>query len=296
MKRLISKAYDSICSPFYRRYLLSNSVESSRLLILGTLPRSGTHFIKFLFANYLKINSEGLSSTFVSPSEMNEYFPNNFQYSYLNLKKRPLGRVFVNNIKEPTKLLKLMDLDDFTRTHYSFQFQYWKNSPVLHSFRNPLDFSVSIFNYMFKNRQNVEVVKNPFDAFLHYQDYYCRTYLSYLEASTSCNYKLLRISYEDLITDPCSIFSLILSWLGLEPKLNYVEEACFRSSIKNVNKLEKHHKTSINPKAELKTGSFVSSGNIGQWKSFFSPSQIDIVEEKLNLYKISLDDFQLETY
>lgn len=293
MKSRLIHAYDSINYIRYSSYLRRRHIDESKLLVLGTLPRSGTHLIKFLFSNYINLICNGVDSQEITPAEMNSFFPNNYQYSYLNLKARPFGKVFVDKIKKPTKMLKSIDLDDFTRSHASFQKVYWKKSPVLHTYRNPLDYSVSMYHYMFKKRNSNLDINSPMDVFEIYKEYYIETYLSYVHASSQAKFKLLRVPYEQLMNDKENSFAIILHWLGLEPNDHYIEEACERSSINKVVKLEDISKSKINPEASLQKGSFVNNGGVGQWKEYFSTSDIVSVEKSLNKKNISLDDFDI---
>ena len=103
LKEKLSNSYDSLMYPFYERYLSNRNLDPEKILILGTIPRSGTHLIKFLFSNYILLLDKGMDSEIASPSIMNSFFPNNYQYSYFNLKKRPFGKVFVDQIEKPTK-------------------------------------------------------------------------------------------------------------------------------------------------------------------------------------------------
>jgi len=293
MKSRLIHAYDSINYPRYSSYLRRRNINESKLLVLATIPRSGTHLIKFLFSNYINLICNGVDSRAITPREMNNFFPNNYQYSYLNLKARPFGNVLVDKIKKPTKMLESIDLNDFTRSHASFQKTYWKNSPVLHTYRNPLDYSVSMFHYMFKKRNSKPDINSPMDVFELYKEYYIETYLSYVYASKLAKFKLLRVPYEQLMKDKVNSFAIILHWLGLEPNDYYVEEACQRSSINKVIKLEGASKNKINPDASLQKGSFINNGSVGQWREYFSDSDIASVEKSLNKRSISLEDFDI---
>ena len=279
MKKQFLRTYDSFNYLFYSHYLKKNKIDQSKLLILGTIPRSGTHLMKFLFSNYINLLNNGLDSRAIKPNEMNEFFPNNYQYSYFNLKARTRpNKMYVKNIKKPTPMLRKIGLDDLTRSNAYFQEVYWKNSPVLHTYRNPLDYSVSMYHYMYKSRDIKSNIKCPMDVFNKYYEYYIGMYFSYLNASKSAKFKLLRMPYEELMRDTKTSFAIMLHWLGIEPNDNLVSEACDRSSIKKVVKLEEVAESKINPDASLSHGSFVKSGNSGQWKEFFSSKDIEIVE------------------
>jgi len=294
MKKQFLRTYDSFNYLFYSYYLKKNKIDQSKLLILGTIPRSGTHLMKFLFSNYINLLNNGLDSKAIKPNEMNEFFPNNYQYSYFNLKARSRpNKMYVKNIKKPTPMLRKIGLDDLTRSHAYFQEVYWKNSPVLHTYRNPLDYSVSMYHYMFKKRNSNLDINSAMDVFEMYKEYYIGTYLSYVHASSQAKFKLLRVPYEQLMNNKENSFAIILHWLGLEPNDHYVEEACKRSSINKVVKLENVSQSKINPEASLQKGSFINNGGVGQWKEYFSSSDIVSVEKSLNKKNISLDDFDI---
>ena len=82
MKKQFIKTFDSLNYIFYKSYLKKNNIDESKLLILATIPRSGTHLIKFLFSNYIKLLACKTQSEPVSPDEMNNFFPNNYQFMY----------------------------------------------------------------------------------------------------------------------------------------------------------------------------------------------------------------------
>lgn len=296
LKEILSNLYDSSMYPFYERYLSNRKLNPKKILILGTIPRSGTHLIKFLFSNYILLLHKGMESEISSPSMMNKFFPNNYQYSYFNLKKRPFGKVFVDQIEKPTKHLSYLGLTDFTRSHAAFQRSYWRKSPVIHSYRNPLDYSVSLFHYMYKNRDSNlnRSISNPFELFLLQKEYYFKTYISYLEAEKSGSYNLIRFSYEELMKDTPLIFEKIIIWLGLEPNKSYILEACSRSSIRNVSKLESEQ-NKINPNASVQSGNFARHGGSGQWREYFSKTELLDVEKETNKYGLSLEDFNIDS-
>ena len=81
---------------------------------------------------------------------MNQMLPNNWHLHYMSYNKLPLGPLVEKMPHSPNNLIKNINLDDITRSHSIFQEIFWQNSQILHLYRNPLDYSVSLFNYKHK--------------------------------------------------------------------------------------------------------------------------------------------------
>lgn len=288
--------YEFVVDYGYRYRLQKLGVNRERMLILGTIARSGTHYTLFLLANYLKIaDSKGNDMTAVRPSEMNQMFPNNWHLSYLNSRKIPVGPIFSGKHHKPTKLLDLIGLNDISRSHVLYQTRFWKKSPVLHIYRNPLDYAVSYYHYMHKNRKSESktMPNNPFEVLQMQFENYVAMYKSYEAASRDCNRKILRMSYEDIKTKPVPCLRIILRWIGIEPKEEYLECAVNNSSIEVIKNMESGGEI-VNPTANLKKGKFARNGNIGQWRDYFDSYQFSEAEKMFKDVGINLSDFTLE--
>jgi hypothetical protein len=279
----------------YHYLLKSRNLEKSKMLVLGTIARSGTHYMKFLISNYLRAAYDDKDKGAITPIEMNEMFPNNWHLSYLNIRKIPIGNVFPDTYKEPTLLLKNIGLDEFTRSHATFQRVFWKNSPVLHLYRNPLDYSVSYYHYMHKNRLDADMkgIDSPVDVLNIQFDNYVQMYLSYLKAARSGKFKIIRFPYEEIKLHPVRSLKLILRWLGEEPLEKNLEWAVEKASIKNVQKMEGVQGT-VNPTALNLTGRFARDGGIGQWKEHFNEAAFQKARDKFRGVGIELENFILE--
>ena len=279
----------------YTYRLRSRNLQKHNMLILGTIARSGTHYMKFLMSNYLRAAYEDKDKGPITPVEMNEMFPNNWHLLYLNVYKMPIGNIFPEAYKKPTPLLKNIGLDEFTRSHATFQKVFWKNSPVLHLYRNPLDYSVSYYHYMHKNRSGVEMdgIDSPVDVLNRQFVNYVQMYLSYLYAARSGKYKIIRFPYEEIKLHPVRSLKLILRWLGEEPLEKNLEWAAEQASIKKVQKME-GLQGAINPTATNLTGRFARDGGVGQWKEHFNETDFQAAKDKFRTAGIELEDFILE--
>ena len=222
----------------YKTLLNANSISEDKLLILATVARSGTHYVMLLLTNYINLlNGSGFQ---IGPSEMNKILPNNWHLNYMSYHKLPLGPFIQSPPKKPNKLIKSIGLDEITRSHSLFQSIYWKKSQILHLYRNPLDYSVSLYNYKHKKRSDLpNRCKNPSEVMELKFENYCDMYNSYKKASKSGRYRILRISYENLIQNPNFYLGSIISWLGNEPDYNLINKAVNFSSINKVQKLKK---------------------------------------------------------
>jgi hypothetical protein len=280
----------------YLRRLRSYELNPENVLVLGTIARSGTHYMLILFANYINLMSsdkEEYGNGRVTPETMSNYFPNNWHLNYFGYKRFSMLNPFPEKILKPTELIDIINLSDIVRTHYEFQPSFWKNCNVLHIYRNPLDYSVSLFNYMYINRGDTTTYKNPYDLLLDRIDSYIDIYKSYKDASSSGRYKVMRISYESLVSNPEYYFSQVLLWLGVSSDSNKVKQSVYNASIKNVKKFqEKGGK--VNPTAKLKNNKFVNSGLIGQWKNYYTNEQKKRIEHLMLKRNVNLDDFCIE--
>ena len=66
---------------YYKPLLRQQGLREERMLVIGTIARSGTHYAMLLLSNYLAA-IQGRSEP-VTPSEMNDMFPN----TWINVSK-----------------------------------------------------------------------------------------------------------------------------------------------------------------------------------------------------------------
>lgn len=312
LKVLLPKPIKSVLRKWYRRTLVNRyecflrklEIKQNQLLILSTIARSGTHYTKFLFANYIKLAS-GIDNGPVTPKEMNSMLPNIWHYAYLG--GHPFSPAGTRKFKKPTPDLALLGLVDIPRSHYPYMHSYWGKSPILHIYRNPLDYAVSIYHYKFKDQKrdlstsnnglttagDMPTIANPVEALEYRFDDYVNMYLSYRSEAQRSRPQLLRMSYEDLKRSPEACLRMIIRWLGIEPHSSTTEKAVHYSSIKTVNQLERPGGT-IQPERTYVKGKFARDGSIGQWKEYFTESDLEHFANKFASAGINLDEFTLE--
>ena len=276
----------------YKSILSKSNIDEEDLLIIGTIARSGTHYMMMMLANYITKKTDNDLS--IGPTEMNEMFPNNWHLNYMSYHRLPLGPFNLKIPEPPNKLIKNIGLTEITRSHSIFQPIYWKRSPVLHLYRNPLDYAVSLYNYKHKKRPDLpNRCASPDEVLSLKFKNYVEMYKSYKLAAQSGRYTLLRFSYENLVSKPTFYLKATLQWLGHEPDPELVADAVNASSIKKVQTAERTG-SAVNPDAHDLNGSFISSGQIGQWKDYFSSRdfrkwEIAFQEQGIDLNKFILD-------
>ncbi|MCK5706701.1 MAG: sulfotransferase domain-containing protein [Candidatus Aureabacteria bacterium] len=291
-KTIMRPVFDLYRKLRYESFLWRLGVKKEELLILATITKTGTHYMRFLFANYLK-QLDNSSNNPAGPFDIDDMFPNGWHLAYLG------GRPY----KKPTPLLNLLGLHDMPRSHIDYQEAYWKNSRVLHLYRNPLDYAV--FLYIFKYQYYKDLagtVSGPVEVLnKHFEDY-IKMYLSYcVAAKANSNTKLLSISYEDLSRQPQVCLRTIIRWLGFEPDPYKVDLAVQYSSeqvtslIGAGERWQRDNTVPANPSViEEFINTCINEGSIGQWKKYFNSSDVRLVQDKLNRFGVDLYDFVLE--
>lgn len=262
-------------------------VSKKRLLILATIPKSGRTYASFLVTNYLRLAS-GTARSPLSYTEMGSMVPNTWDRAYWG--EAPLDR------QMPTPSLSLLGLDDFVVTHMPYRSPYWDQSRVLHLYRNPLDYAVSFYFNAFDPRWNQsQSVSGPVEILDRYLEEYAQLYLSFRDVARAGNTNVLRLSYEDLVTNPEACLTVILRWHGVDAEPSLVQAAARFSSKESIRQLEKHANVFPLTRPRHGHGSHIRDGSIGQWKEYFDSSDVSRVRKRLNTFGIKLDEFTLET-
>ena len=267
-------------------------IEPSRLLILATLPRSGTHLLKQLIANSISVKAN--EGKLLDLDQVTELMPNNWHTSYFNYHKFPFGEISNLNHTKPHTLVKKCNFDDITRSHSLYQKPLFKDSPIIHLRRNPLDYFVSLYNYKYKKRNRErDIIKGPYDVYLRYSDYYIKMYKSYKMAHKSCSQQIRTYNYEDLMGDTTSILSSVSIYLGLYLSIEECEKVASHCTIKKVIEQEKKGQI-VNKTATNLIGSFTNSGKVGQWKKYLTDEQATHILDKLEKNGFDKSDFRYE--
>ena len=275
----------------YEMFLRKLGVEKKQILVLATITKSGTHFMRFLIANYIKhLGNE--QDRPVTAREIDALFPNGWHHAYLGER----------NYKTPTPLLNMIGLHDIPRSHIPFQRPFWKGSRVLHLYRNPLDYAVSLYMYKYEYYEHLSgTMDGPVQVLDEHLDSFVEMYLSFREAAREGDASLLSMSYEDVVRYPRVALGTTLRWLGWEPVPSVVEKAVEFSSLHltalvGAGEIWQRNGTPAVDEGLISefTDMLVRNGSIGKWRDYFGKSDVQRVEKRLNACGVNLYEFVLD--
>ncbi|KAK9664489.1 hypothetical protein RND81_14G046000 [Saponaria officinalis] len=269
-------------------------------LIIGSLPRSGTTWLKsLLFA----VVNRGQHSDGQSPLLVNH--PHELVYS---LETDVYGDAFV--YPRPHHLSELPS-PRLLSTHLSYtslpESIKTSNCRILYISRNPLDMLVSLYYFSMnaiKKYLTVNIWRRIMGVFYRppsmddfFQALYEEKYpfgpffehvIGYWKMSLDQPDKVLFLKYEDMKDDPAHYVKKIADFAGVpfsaqeeaDGVITQIIEMC---SIKNMKELEVNKSGVINKLFEKKT--YFRKGEVGDWKGHFSASMVEkmtkLMEEKL---------------
>lgn len=265
----------------YRKFLAKSKLHSSEIVILATIPKTGTHLLRFLLATYCKLmtDSQHLGRG-LDPMEVDEYFPSSWHTHYQN------------KIPSPALSDRLgpLAIKDLPRTHSVYKRAAWGVTRVIHTYRNPLDYAVT--HHFAKNLMDPRgrpdcnmsaSVKEALPRFVN-------EYLSFLNRSSNL---VKRIAFEDLVANPQDEMENLLRWLGA---------AVNRTQIKNATKLvfeeypwcvvgagEKWQRNGEGKNSDL-AEQFLEHAyrlkGVGVWKNYLDADDVNYVRSYLDNYGI----------
>ena len=186
----------------YKKCLAKAKLQKSEIIILATIPKTGTHLLRFLLATYCKLMTENQQHVLgLAPMEVDKYFPSSWHTHYQNILPLPVRLDSLN----------VLNIKDLPRTHSVYKKIAWDGTRVIHTYRNPLDYVDT--HHFAKNRMdprgNAEYelsasVREALPRFI-------QEYMSFLDAPESL---VKRISFEDLVSNPRQELQNLLEWMG----------------------------------------------------------------------------------
>ena len=193
--------------------LLLNGAKKSELLILATITKTGTHYLRFLIAYYIEMLSlKRMGSNYHIESDdfiVDNYFPNSWHTSY----------TFIRPRKKSTHLLKLIGLSDFPRSHMKLRKHAWRNVKVLHTYRDLHDQAMVSWHMKYACDSLLrDEISGPEALYVKNKKDNLAQLESFKNLSVQ-NINHLRISFGDIFRDPANALALILQWLGEEPDM-----------------------------------------------------------------------------
>jgi hypothetical protein len=256
-------------------------------LILNSIPKSGTNYLRMLITNYLFSTHYNLSKR-ISYTDMHEkHFPN--VREYLFSRTNPTRYIYPT-ANHP---IRRTPYKDFVYGHAISYLNHSSASRIIHLYRNPFDFLVSKFYYSYKNRpERSNWYSHPRDLIdIELPDYIKQ--FKYMKDLAQKRTNVLRIPYELLIRNPFETLFIILNWANIDIDIQRINQAVEFSDKKYVHNEEYELGKAIHTPDGYK-GSFVRSGKIGEWKEYFSNEDQRKIEIILREHKVNLSEFILD--
>lgn len=269
----------------YKLSLLVNNTKKNEIIILATVTKTGTHYLRFILSYYLSLSlNEKVSSSDLSI--VDRVFPNSWHVHYF-FRKKLIKKNYLNFI----------GYKDMPRSHFPYE-DIFHGSKVIHTYRNPLDYLTILWATKFRySNQTKDKYLQPFDLAKDYIPDFCDQYLSMKQAIGK---DIFRISFESLIRNPFHIVKQILIWLGHVPNDRNLETA-----IKTANSIvtarvgasERWQRDGTVPNDENEYINFLNDldkiGSVGIWKKYFSKEQVESIKAMLNERGVILNEFIL---
>lgn len=254
------------------------AVNGDRSLLLLTIPKCGTTWLRYLIANYAR--------------QLHDPGTDRVAYGDLGriTSERERVRLGTEQVRDHgVSLLPEHDVDYFLYQHplrRRLMLDVGDHlGPKLLAHRNPLDFIVSCYYFYFEFREKTSFkAKHPRDLIAGYTRYWSVCWRFFDEVVIPRGRAAL-ISYDALKSDTATEMTRAFADLGIELDQSALEAAIPLSVAEQARKDEERRGASL--VARLDSGSFVRDGSVGQWQSHFEARDIVKVAEVLR--KCSVD-------
>lgn len=247
---------------------IRNEIDETDFFVLATLERSGTHFARSVLVNYLG----------------DEYIP--FHLTMQNVADRRLYLHYPKEYKPAQFSINNAPIRDFSCQHSAEEL----NKPDLYImmlYRNPLDYLVSIHHFYDLAGARVYEPDYFVERLDYHLDRFIEVYLGVRNVKRSR--RVFIASYEALMADPYDVFEQMLRQFGWPIQSEKLRRAIDVSTLKRAKSTaqeldNRYFRASLVPR----------SGDVGQWRKYFTPASLAHVKKRLNEAGIALSEFQLD--
>ena len=243
-----------------------------RSLLLLSIPKSGTTWLRFLLINYA----------------VQQRKPNAGRIDYAGLKRFSAERELIRQGKNRARRDMKPFLPKFGMNHLLYQHPRRAvlyrdieehGGPKLLAHRNVLDYLVSNYYYFYEYRDSAShLASHPRDLIPGYVRYWSLCWRLFTEQIMPQGAASL-ISYDRLQADTAGELTRALTELGVAVDAEAVQRAIPLASAGAVSNDESKRGSSL--VGRLDRGSFVRDGSVGQWRAHFTDDDIEAVRTLL---------------
>lgn len=259
---------------------VASIANSPRSLLLLSIPKSGTTWLRFLLINYA-VQQRRLGAD---------------RIDYEKLKLFTAEREMILNGNNPVRSNIKPFLPKYGYDHLLFQHprrarlyrdvQQHGGAKLL-AYRNVLDYLVSNYYYFYEYRDGSRhLAGHPRDLIAGYVRYWALCWRLFNEKIIPAGRASL-ISYDALQLDTAAELSRALTELGITIDDDALERAIPMAAAKVVSKDETNRRGFF---GNLDRGNFVRNGNVGQWTEHFTDADVDEVRRVLEACGVDPDD------
>jgi len=261
------------------QHALLNDPDS--VLLVSTM-KSGTHWLRYLFANYVKL---------LTSKEPDAVTP--VVYGGLQNRFSPTDRRMAIRGETPIKrgdVYPFHGLSNVMWQHVDNDLLGY-DGRIVYIYRNPLDYLVSRYHYdklLWKSEGRAcETVADTMPYSLRW---YGEGLKFMLEMASKR--QMIVITYENLKAATFETMSIVWASLGVPVNEALLRKAIEFSSADQVRKEEQERGAPI--VGSTTEGRFVRNSSVGQWRNHFTEEDIDQANMILREYGMNLEQFRLE--
>lgn len=283
---------------------------------LATMPRSGTHLLKYFFEFYSKLLLDDLDLDKLKyESVVDEAWTSNlnnsfgFKWFLISHNHCPgFSEMCSDEFLSEWKNIKGNSKYDHNHIEYGRIVEKFErildpsvneNVRIVFVFRNPLDQIISLSRH-FENHKtpplNLNIVKNSWSIDV-LVNAYLQTYLSYEYMRKLYPDNIMFVTYENLMESPFNVMKDILKYysfdLSVGGRMDSFSEILGLVTPESMREIELKMGTTLagDQKIDAIGESHMRGGKTGSWKTFFSEKILYKIERRFNEFDLTLNQF-----
>jgi hypothetical protein len=263
------------------------ALDDARTICLVSIMKSGTHWLRYLFANYINLQIKGFGAHGV---EVPPVTYNGLQSLYSPIDRR----LWLRDPKLP--VVPRREVYPF----HGVRNVYWQHvdrnltdygGKMVYIYRNPLDYAVSRYFYDRKLWAEEGRDVSSVGATLRWSLQWYGEGLQFMRGLSKDSGRVLSITYEELKASPFVGLGPIFRWVGFPYHEKTLIRAIELSDARVVRKEEQERGSAI--VGPTTTGFFVRDSSVGQWRQHLGEEDLELAEKILAKFDIRLTQFTL---